>query len=118
MERDVMRAEDTAVPYHTDFVHTVVEPHSVTAFWSPVPVRDPQHVMDNILNRQMYPDVEIVATAERVYARDGAATGYAGWFVRCGASVSDRPYTRKADAMDALAREVNGYMAGQKSYWS
>lgn len=112
----VYRRRRRQVPYHTDFCHTVVEPHSITVLWSPVPISDPQHVMDNILNRELYGSVETVATAERVYARDGAARGYSGWFLNSGGDCSSEPYRRKADAMDALADMVVEYFRNAKPY--
>lgn len=105
-EYETQRLTNKPVPYHPDFVHTVVEDHSITALWSPTPLRDAQHVMDNILNRELYGDIEVIATAERVYARDGADPGHSGWFIRSGPNCSSEPYKRKANAMRALADTV------------
>jgi hypothetical protein len=80
----------------------------VTALYIPDPAqaKKPAHVLDNILDRSKYEDVEIVAEATRFYRTEGAH--FSGWVVRSGLNYTE-VIPNKRLAMAALADLIADY---------
>ncbi|MFD9205916.1 hypothetical protein ACFVZM_06500 [Streptomyces sioyaensis] len=102
---DERRAERT--PYDADHVAIVDMGHTVWALYIPDPehAKDPQAVADNLCDRK-YTDVEMVASTQRFYKKDGAA--FSGWVVEGNGGYSDG-IPRKPDAMKELKYVVAGH---------
>lgn len=103
-----MTEQSARRPYNAKSVQTVDEGTRVTALYIPdaAQAEDPAHVLDNILDRSKYEDVEIVAEATRFYKYEGAA--FSGWIVRSGVDYGE-PISNKREAMQQLRRYVADY---------
>jgi len=97
------------VPYDADHVHIVdLGNGRIIALWiaDPAEAENPRQVAETVYERY---DAEIVATAQRLYKRDGA--DFSGWVV---ASPSDPhsysdPIPTKREALQALRRAIADY---------
>jgi hypothetical protein len=97
-------------PYNAANVQYVDRGTIVTALYIPDPeqAKDPAHVLENILDRSKYENVEVVAEATRYYQRDGAT--FSGWIVAShGDGSHSDPIPNKREALAQLRREVTTY---------
>ena len=96
-------------PYDAKHVQIVDMGHTVWALYIPDPeqAKDPRHVLDNILDRSKYDDVEIVATATRLYKSQGAAVS--GWIIASGPEHGSEGYPNKLEMRQALHLVIGQY---------
>lgn len=96
-------------PYDAEHVQIINEGPIVTALYIPDPeqAEDPGAVLDNILDRDKYDAVEIVATARRFYRSDGA--DFSGWIVESGPFNYTDPIPNKRLAMMSLHDMIIDY---------
>jgi hypothetical protein len=97
--------------YDAKHVQIVDMGHTVTALYIPDPeqAKDPHHVLNNILDNSKYANVEVVATATRVYKSEGAMAS--GWFITSGGDYGSEGYPNKAAMREALRLTIRDYFA-------
>lgn len=93
-------------PYNAANVQIVDEGAIVTAVWVSDPTVAPAVALENILNRDLPYEVEVIATATRFLKKEGA--GFSGWVVHSGHDYTD-PIPNKPAAMAALRDSINEY---------
>jgi hypothetical protein len=94
------------LPYDAEHVVIVDMGRTVWALYIPdsEQAKDPQRVAEGLL-RPEYADVELIATAERHYKKEGA--GFSGWVVDTSDSIAT-----KREAMRELRHVIRNHFAG------